>query len=129
MEATIKQYAGQDERALFEMMEREGPEWEEYYSKRKDEYKAALKSSITYVAYEGDALCGYCRCRDDGGFGIYICDLLVDKKHRGKRIGHTLMARVCADYPGNIVYVMSDVDEYYEKQGYRREGTIFEVIA
>ena len=124
---TIKPYAAQDEAALLNLMENEGVEWEDYYSKRKDKYKIALEQSIAYVAYEGDVLCGYCRCRNDGGFGIYICDLLVDKKHRGKQFGRSLMTRVCTDFPDDTVYVMSDVDPYYEKQGYRREGSIFEV--
>jgi len=30
-------------------------------------------------------------------------------------------------WPDHKIYVMSDVDEYYEKQGYRREGSIYEV--
>ncbi len=37
------------------------------------------------------------------------------------------MERVCSDFPGDTVYVMSDADKYYEKQGYRREGSVFEV--
>jgi len=37
------------------------------------------------------------------------------------------MECISKDYPDQNVYVMSDVDEYYEKQGFRREGSIFEV--
>jgi hypothetical protein len=37
--------------------------------------------------------------------------------------------KVCQDFPNQPVYVMSDVDPYYEKLGYRREGSIFEVKA
>jgi GNAT superfamily N-acetyltransferase len=53
--------------------------------------------------------------------------LLVRKSYRGRNIGKILMERVCRDFPGQTVYVMSDVDLYYEKLGYRREGSIFEV--
>jgi hypothetical protein len=35
------------------------------------------------------------------------------------------MEQVCKEYPEQTVYVMSDVDPYYEKQGYQKEGTIF----
>jgi hypothetical protein len=45
--------------------------------------------------------------------GVYIFDLLVKKSYRGQQ--------------NQPVYVMSDVDPYYEKLGYRREGSIFEV--
>jgi hypothetical protein len=37
------------------------------------------------------------------------------------------MEHICSDYPDQTAYVMSDVDGYYKKQGYRREGSIFEV--
>jgi ribosomal protein S18 acetylase RimI-like enzyme len=80
-----------------------------------------------FVAYDGDELCGYLRCRDDDGYGVYIYDLLVRKSKRGNNIGRSLMEWVCSTFPNNKVYVMSDVDVYYEKQGYKREGTIFEV--
>lgn len=36
---------------------------------------------------------------------------------------------VTQQYPEQTVYVMSDVDDYYIKQGFRREGSVFEVIA
>ncbi len=37
------------------------------------------------------------------------------------------MECIYADYPGQVVYVMSDVDEYYKKLGYQRAGSVFEV--
>lgn len=126
---TIKRYEKQDEAALFALIENEGEAWADYHSRHKAQYKRALQSSVTYVAYEGDALCGYCRCRDDDGFGLYVYDLLVDRACRGKQIGRALMSRVCADSPGEAVYVMSDVDGYYEKLGYEREGSVFSVRA
>lgn len=112
------------------MMRSEGEDWECYYGETAIErYKQALKNSLTYVAYEGEVLCGYARCRDDDGFGIYVYDLLVQKEYRGGSLGRKLMDRVCADYPDAAVYVMSGVDGYYEKLGYHREGSIFAVIA
>ena len=124
---TIKRYTEDEEASLFEMIKRAGTEWEEYYDKRRELYKIALNNSIVYVVCDGDVLCGYCRCRDDNSFGVYIYDLLVDENHRGKQLGNQLMARVRLDFPDSVVYVMSDVDPYYEKQGYKRVGSIFEV--
>lgn len=37
------------------------------------------------------------------------------------------MECICSDYPEHIVYVMSDVDGYYEKLGYKKEGSVYEV--
>ncbi len=90
-------------------------------------YKAALQNSITYVAYENDEICGYSRSLDDCGFYIYVCDLLVRKKYRGREIGRKLMECIYKDFPDRIVYVMSDADGYYVKLGYRREVSVFEV--
>ncbi len=124
----IKDYTITDDEQLFDMMRGEGEDWSCYYGgSGLGKYKKALRNSRVYVAYEGDILCGYVRCREDDGFGVYIYDLLVSKAYRGREIGRKLMERVCDDYPGEVVYVMSGVDGYYEKLGYTREGSIFVV--
>jgi GNAT superfamily N-acetyltransferase len=64
---------------------------------------------------------------NDGDFYIFVLDLLVARQFRGRSIGRKLMECVRADYPGQIVFVLSDVDAYYVKQGYKREGSIFKV--
>ncbi len=114
-----------DEASLFAMMRDEGEDWTSYSVTHREQYQTALTDSITYVGYEEDTICGYLRCRDDSGFGIYIYDLLVKTPFRGKGYGRLLMEQVYLDFPGNVVYVMSDVDCYYEKLGYSREGSIF----
>lgn len=116
-----------DEDKLMEMIENEEG-WTYSDDNMSEKYRAALEKSITYVAYEGDVLCGYSRSIDDCGFYVYVCDLLVKPEYRGKNIGRKLMECIYADYPDQIVYVMSDVDGYYKKQGYQRAGSIFEVI-
>jgi len=70
-------------------------------------------------------VCGYIRCLEDNGFGVYVYDLLVRKSYRGRQLA--LMERVYQDFPGEPVYVMRDVDLYYEKLGYHREGSIFQI--
>lgn len=125
---TIKRYEAADEDQLFILIEREGDDWKSYWQGAgREKYKSALASSINYLLFEGEVLCGYVRCRDDDGYGIYIYDLLVDKQYRGKEYGRLLMERVCRDFPEDPVYVMSDVDLYYEQLGYEKEGTIFTV--
>jgi len=117
-----------DEAKLMELIKNEGQDWSCYWAgEASEKYRAALQKSIVYVVYEGDVLCGYSRSIDDCGFYIYVCDLLVMPEHRGKSIGRRLMEYIYEDYPDRIVYVMSGVDGYYEKQGYMREGSIFQV--
>ena len=125
---TIRRYSSTDEGILFLLIEAEGEEWCEYWQgEGRRKYAKALTNSICYLVFEGDTLCGYARCRDDDGFGVYVIDLLVNRNYRGKGYGHRLMAQACKDFPGCPVYVMSDVDPYYEKQGYERKGSIFRV--
>jgi ribosomal protein S18 acetylase RimI-like enzyme len=124
----IKPYSQADEALLFAMLRDEGGEWECYFGENKlEKYKHALEKSLTYVAYEGDEMCGYVRCRDDDGFGVYVYDLLVKPACRGHSVGRMLIEKIRADHPQETIYVMSDVDGYYEKQGYRKIGSIFEV--
>lgn len=124
----IRQYLKSDDTSLFEMMKAEGVDWSEYYSEKNiDRYKKALSSSIVFVAWNGEKICGYVRARDDEGFGVYIYDLLVRKSFRGNSLGYKLIKKVCEKYPNDNIYVMSDVDEYYEKQDFRREGSIFQI--
>lgn len=126
----IRQYSKADETLLFDLLIDEGDDWIDYHGPAgRSKYIKALDSSITYIACDENIVCGYARCREDNGFGVYIYDLLVRKKHRGKQIGKTLMERVFKDFPNQPIYVMSDVDPYYEKLGYRRVGSIFEVKA
>ena len=126
----IRQYSKADENLLFDLLIDEGDDWIEYHGPvGRSKYIKALESSITYIVYDENLVCGYARCREDDGFGVYIYDLLVRKTHRGKRIGKALMERVLKDFPNQPIYVMSDVDPYYEKLGYRKVGSIFEVRA
>ncbi len=110
------------------MLQDEGQDWSCYWAEDVcNKYRQALQQSITYVCYVDDVLCGYSRSLDDCGFYVYVCDLLVRPEYRGRNIGRMLMECIVRDYPGQTVYVMSDVDEYYRKQGYKREGSVFEV--
>ncbi|MCL2695448.1 MAG: GNAT family N-acetyltransferase [Clostridiales bacterium] len=123
----IRRYQLSDETNLFAMLREEGPEWEGYWGEdNQEKYKAALKSSVVFVAYEGEQLCGYARCREDNGYGIYVYDLLVRKQSRGRHIGRALMETARDTYPNAPAYVLGDVPEYYEnKLGYRVEGTVY----
>ena len=115
-----------DEEELMKMIENEEG-WDYANESNSEKYKKALEGSITFVAHEKNKLCGFSRSIVDPGFYVYVCDLLVRQNERGLGVGRKLMACLCDEYPDHIVYVMSDVDRYYEKLNYKREGSIFEV--
>lgn len=125
MKIIIRKYNNsEDYEKVLELIETEGDEWKDYLNPK---YKVNLEKSITYVAYVDKILCGYSRSISDFGFFIWVVDLLVNKKYRGNSIGKKLMESVLNDYPDKDVFVMSDVDEFYEKIGYQKEGSIFKV--
>ena len=101
--------------------------WDYADDKMAERYKFALSNSITFVAYQNEVLCGYSRSLDDCGLYIYVCDLLVKPACRGNEIGRKLMECLIDEYPEQTVYVMSDVDDYYEKIGFKKIGSVFEV--
>lgn len=124
----IRKYQIDDLPAIFQMMQREEDDWSDYCDEdNQEKYKKAMNHSIAYVILEDDTVCGYIRCKDDDGYGIYILDLLVSNTCRGKSYGRYLMKAVCDDYKDMPVYVTSDVDPYYEKQGCEKVGTVFAV--
>ena len=111
-----------------EMIRGEGDDWSCYWTEGVNEkYRFALENSMTYVACDKDQIVGYSRSLPDNGFYIYVCDLLVKESYRGKAIGKMLMESIYNEYPDVTVYVMSDVDDYYNSLGYNREGSVFEV--
>lgn len=124
----IKKYKKENEKSLIELIKREGSSWNYYISKKNlEKYKKSLLNSITYIAYEKDILCGYSRSLNDNGFCIYICDLLIDKEYRGNKIGKKLIEEICIDYPSYEIYVMSDIDNFYIKKGYIKQGSVFKI--
>lgn len=110
---------------LMELVRSEGEEWKDYLNPI---YRKALENSITYVALIGEELCGYSRSLPDSGVFIWVIDLLVNKNRRGLSIGKKLMECILTDFPDIDVFVMSDVDPYYDKLGYEKKGSIFNVM-
>lgn len=123
---TIRRYQSGDFDRVMALMEDEGEEWACYWrGDAREKYRRMLDASVTFLCFKGDALCGFARNLLDGDLYVYVCDLLVGKAFRGQGIGRALMGQCYVEYPESEVFVMSDVDAYYEKQGYVREGSVF----
>lgn len=104
------------------------PDWEMFtHENAVDNYKKRLRESITYVCYEDGTFGGYVRALLDDGFAVYISELFVVPQWRNRKIGRTLIARLKADFRHLTVYALSDEDAYYEKLGYTKVGSVFEI--
>ena len=61
-----------DESKLMNMIDEEEG-WDYANGTLAEKYKVALESSITYIAYQEEVLCGYSRSLNDFGEYIYVC--------------------------------------------------------
>ena len=125
MNIEIRKYdLSEDYEMVLELIKSEGEDWKDYQHPR---YRVNLEQSITYVAYVDGVLCGYSRSMNDYGFSMWVIDLLVHKNYRGNSIGKKLLECIQFDFPNQDIFIMSDVDEYYKKLGYKKEGSIFKI--
>ena len=123
----IFRYVQECEEAVLSAI-REDPDWNIYTNDDAVEnYTKRLSASITYVCYDNEDFCGYLRALLDDGFAIYISELFVVPEWRNRTIGRTLIAKVQMDFRHLTVYALSDEDAYYEKLGYRRVGSVYEI--
>ena len=64
----------------------------------KADVLTTLQNSVCFGAYdETDTLVGFARVVTDFVSHWYLCDVIVDEKHRGQGIGKMLMSAVVAD--------------------------------
>ncbi len=102
----IKKYTPANEYEVFALLDQGGDELSGYWrGLDRERFQKALASSITYLIYDSSVLGGLLRCRDDDGLGIFVYDLLVDKRYRGKGYGRLLIDFAAKDYPSGPIYL------------------------
>lgn len=89
-------------------------------------FKRALIESETLLVEDENRICGYLRAMVDG-FGVYVSELYVAPASRGNGFGAELLQQLKQQYPQQDLYVLSDEDQYYEKLGYSRVGSIYQL--
>lgn len=123
----ILKYKLEHEEAVLSAI-KEDPNWDIFTNDGAvGNYRKSLSTSITYVCYNRDNFCGYLRAFLDDGFAIYISELYVTPQWRNRSIGKLLLSRVKIDFHCLTVYALSDEDSYYEKIGYKKIGSVFEI--
>ncbi|MET0082047.1 MAG: GNAT family N-acetyltransferase [Sedimenticola sp.] len=123
----ITRYKREHEVAVLAAIE-EDPDWEIFTNDVAiDKYRKRLLESITYVCYQGETFSGYLRALLDDGFALYISELFVVPEMRNRKIGRSLISKLKNDYNDLTVYALSDEDAYYEKLGYKKAGSVFEI--
>lgn len=105
------------------------PNWQIFTGSEssRSNYIMLLKQSVTYVCYLEDCFCGYIRAILDAGLAIYISELFVRPEYRNRKIAQKLIEEVKANNSSITIYALSDEDLFYEKKGYKRVGSVFEV--
>ena len=98
-------------------------------SKRSREViEKSIENSICYGVYHNEKQIGYGRVITDYATTYYICDVILDEKHRGKGLGKKLIAcmmefdGVCG---GIGMLVTNDAHGLYEQYGFKKEGNRF----
>ena len=94
-----------------------------------DEVRVAFEQS-TFVrfAFDDDRLVAFGRTVDDGRYYGLIVDLIVDPAYQGRGIGKQLLAELRSCLEGFNFCTLTAApgkDEFYLKQGWRRQSSSF----
>lgn len=82
-----------------------------------------LKNHYQWIIAEEDGLiCGFARYITDNVLTIYLCDIIVDPKCRGKYIGKSIIDEIFTQNTGLRIDLAPFEDEFYEKLEFRPIG-------
>lgn len=88
----------------------------------KEEVLTAMQNSICFGAFDKeDNLVGFARVVTDYVSIWYLCDVIVDKPHRGKGIGKMLLSAIASDErfsKASALLKTKDAHGLYRKYGF-----------
>ena len=123
----ITRYKPEHEETILSAIKKD-PHWDMFTNDDAiDNYRKRLQTSVTYVCYDNGEFCGYLRALLDEAFAIYVSELYVIPSCRNQKIGRSLLKKIKNDFPDLTIYALSDEDAYYEKIGYKKIGSVFEI--
>lgn len=119
MEEKIRKYKENDFGRINELNQKEG--WNNLVEKMEDTKEAWMQSNIAFVIENEDSVIGYIRGMTDTRVSLYICELLIDQRYRGRGLGKKLLRYVHSLYPRTRIEMLasSTSHTYYESNGYR----------
>ncbi|KNZ41549.1 GNAT family N-acetyltransferase [Acetobacterium bakii] len=102
-----------------------------YWAKKrtKEICAKAIEHSTCYGVYDqNDLQIGFARVLTDYTTTFYLCDVIIDKEHRGKGLGKRLVKYISEDEDFMELYgllVTSNAHRFYEPLGFKRDSRIF----
>ena len=98
-------------------------------SKRpRDVIEKSIENSICYGVYHIEKQIGYGRIITDYATTYYICDVILDEKHRGKGLGKKLiqcMIEFDGISGGLGILLTKDAHGLYEQYGFKKDEKTF----
>ena len=94
--------------------------------------RKSLEHSLCYGVYLNDIQIGFGRVVTDHSTMYWICDFIIDKKHRGLGYGKKLMQSIMASEELNGlmgILATKDAHRLYEQYGFQREPEKFMRLA
>ncbi len=83
----------------------------------------AISSSLCFGVYQAGSQVGFARVVTDGATFAWVCDVIVDERHRGKGLGKELMNRILqhSQLQGlrRICLATKDAHTLYTKMGFK----------
>ena len=95
------------------------------HGRSREQQDKLIAASLNFVAYEVSSLeqVGYARVITDHGTFAWLCDVYVDKEHRGQGLGSELARAVCGHLEAlgvrRVMLATGDAHGVYEKAGFR----------
>lgn len=90
----------------------------------------AIENSLCYGVYNEDKQVGFARVITDYATNFYICDVIIDEKHRGRGLGKKLIQCIVETEELQGIFGMlltKDAHGLYEKYGFVKGEGMFRV--
>lgn len=94
----------------------------------KEVIEKSIMNSLCYGVYHGEELVGFARVISDYATTYWICDVYIDKNHRGKGLGKRLIGCIVENEEfKNIRGILATKDAHglYEQFGFERVESRF----
>jgi GNAT superfamily N-acetyltransferase len=99
-------------------------------TRTKEKIEQSIENSICYGIYQNSIQVGFARVVTDFATMYWLCDVIIDKEHRGKGLGKKLISLIANS--GELkglrgILRTKDAHGLYEQHGYIKDGEHFMV--